>query len=72
MGGRPDLILGNYSDGNLVAALIGMRLGVTHATIAHALENQFGLADRVVRLSDGHVVSVERNATKLTVGELQW
>ncbi len=38
MGGRPDLILGNYSDGNLVAALIGMRLGVTHATIAHALE----------------------------------
>ncbi|MCL4807291.1 MAG: sucrose synthase [Thermoanaerobaculia bacterium] len=38
IGGRPDLILGNYSDGNLVAALIGMRLGVTHATIAHALE----------------------------------
>ncbi|MBK9088538.1 MAG: sucrose synthase [Holophagales bacterium] len=38
LGGRPDLILGNYSDGNLVAALIGMRLGVTHATIAHALE----------------------------------
>jgi len=38
LGGRPDLILGNYSDGNLVAALVGMRLGVTHATIAHALE----------------------------------
>ena len=38
LGGRPDLILGNYSDGNLVASLIGMRLGVTHATIAHALE----------------------------------
>lgn len=38
LGGRPDLILGNYSDGNLVAALIGMRLGVTHAMIAHALE----------------------------------
>jgi len=38
LGGRPDLILGNYSDGNLVAALIGTRLGVTHATIAHALE----------------------------------
>lgn len=38
LGGRPDLILGNYSDGNLVAALVGTRLGVTHATIAHALE----------------------------------
>lgn len=36
--GRPDLILGNYSDGNLVATLIGQRLGVTTATIAHALE----------------------------------
>ncbi len=38
LGGRPDLILGNYSDGNLVASLLGQRLGVTTATIAHALE----------------------------------
>ncbi len=38
VGGRPDLIIGNYSDGNLVASLLGQRLGVTHATIAHALE----------------------------------
>ncbi|MDA3785634.1 MAG: sucrose synthase, partial [Deltaproteobacteria bacterium] len=35
---RPDLIIGNYSDGNLVATLMAQRLGVTQATIAHALE----------------------------------
>jgi sucrose synthase len=35
---RPDLVLGNYSDGNLVATIIGQRLGVTTCTIAHALE----------------------------------
>jgi sucrose synthase len=36
--GRPDLIIGNYSDGNLVASLLSRRLGVTQCTIAHALE----------------------------------
>jgi sucrose synthase len=36
--GRPDLIIGNYSDGNLVAFLLARRLGVTHCIIAHALE----------------------------------
>ena len=38
LGGRPDLIIGNYSDGNLVASLIAGRLGVTQCAIAHALE----------------------------------
>ncbi len=38
LGGRPDLIIGNYSDGNLVAALMSQRLGVTQCNIAHALE----------------------------------
>lgn len=37
-GGRPDLIIGNYSDGNLVASLLAQRLGVTQCNIAHALE----------------------------------
>lgn len=37
-GGRPDLIVGNYSDGNLVASLLAQRLGVTQCNIAHALE----------------------------------
>ncbi|MGM0594349.1 MAG: sucrose synthase [Pseudomonadota bacterium] len=38
MGGRPDLIVGNYSDGNLVATLLSQQLGVTQCNIAHALE----------------------------------
>ncbi|ACK72157.1 Sucrose synthase [Gloeothece citriformis PCC 7424] len=36
--GRPDLIIGNYSDGNLVAFLLARRLDVTQFNIAHALE----------------------------------
>ncbi|CAH9052989.1 unnamed protein product [Cuscuta europaea] len=38
MEGKPDLIIGNYTDGNLVASLMSTKLGVTQATIAHALE----------------------------------
>ncbi len=37
-GARPDFIIGNYSDGNLVASLLAHRLGVTQCNIAHALE----------------------------------
>jgi sucrose synthase len=36
--GKPDLIIGNYSDGNLVAFLLARRLKVTQFNIAHALE----------------------------------
>ncbi len=36
--GRPDLIIGNYSDGNLVATLMSEQLNVIQCTIAHALE----------------------------------
>jgi sucrose synthase len=38
IGARPDFIIGNYSDGNLVASLMAHRLGVTQCNIAHALE----------------------------------
>ncbi|CAK7345904.1 unnamed protein product [Dovyalis caffra] len=38
MQGKPDLIVGNYSDGNIVASLLAHKLGVTQCTIAHALE----------------------------------
>jgi len=38
LGNCPDLIIGNYSDGNLVASLMAPRLGVTQCNIAHALE----------------------------------
>jgi sucrose synthase len=37
-GGRPDLVIGNYSDGNLVATILSNRFGVTQCNIAHALE----------------------------------
>ncbi|XP_020587320.1 sucrose synthase 7-like isoform X2 [Phalaenopsis equestris] len=36
--GKPDLIIGNYTDGNLVASLMASKLGITQGTIAHALE----------------------------------
>lgn len=37
-GARPDLIIGNYSDGNLVSYLLAKRFKVTQCCIAHALE----------------------------------
>ncbi|MGB5697671.1 MAG: sucrose synthase [Polyangiales bacterium] len=37
-GARPDFVIGNYSDGNLVATMMAYRLGVTQCNIAHALE----------------------------------
>jgi sucrose synthase len=38
LGGRPALLIGNYSDGNLVASLMSRRMQVTQCNIAHALE----------------------------------
>ena len=38
LGGKPDLIIGNYSDGNLVSSLLSHHLNTTQCTIAHALE----------------------------------
>ncbi|WCJ25123.1 Sucrose synthase [Euphorbia peplus] len=38
MDGKPNLIIGNYTDGNLAATLLANKLGITQATIAHALE----------------------------------
>jgi sucrose synthase len=37
-GGKPDLIVGNYSDGNLVAFLLARSMQVLQCNIAHALE----------------------------------
>lgn len=36
--GRPDLIIGNYTDGNLVASFLSRDMEVTQCNIAHALE----------------------------------
>jgi sucrose synthase len=38
LGGHPDLIIGNYSDGNLVTFLLAKRLKAIQCHIAHALE----------------------------------
>ncbi|GJY79445.1 DUF4219 domain-containing protein [Tanacetum coccineum] len=38
MEGKLDLIIGNYTDGNLVASLMANKLGTTLGTFAHALE----------------------------------
>lgn len=35
MRGKPDFIIGNYSDGNLVATLMSHRMNVTQCNIAH-------------------------------------
>ena len=37
-GTRPDLVIGNYSDGNLVATILAKKFGVTQCNVAHALE----------------------------------
>lgn len=38
LGGKPDFVIGNYSDGNMAATLMCHELKVTQCTIAHALE----------------------------------
>ncbi|XP_058749112.1 sucrose synthase 5-like isoform X1 [Vicia villosa] len=38
MEGKPDLVIGNYTDGNLAASLMASKLKITQGTIAHALE----------------------------------
>ncbi|HRX84760.1 MAG TPA: sucrose synthase [Phycisphaerae bacterium] len=54
LGGRPALIIGNYSDGNLVASLMAQRLHVTQCNIAHALEKtKYLLSDLFWRENDG-------------------
>jgi len=44
--GRPDLVIGNYSDGNLVASLLADHFDTTQCMIAHALEKpKYHLSD---------------------------
>lgn len=33
--GKPDLVIGNYTDGNLVASLMSSKLGVTQVNMSH-------------------------------------
>ena len=53
--GKPDLIIGHYTDGNLVAHRISENLDVTHCAIVHALEKTKYL------LSDMHWAAMEHD-----------
>lgn len=41
MEGKPDLIIGNYTDGNLVASLLANKLGVTQVPKLITLSEHF-------------------------------
>ena len=78
---RPDVLLCDEPTGALdittgavvldAIARVNQELGTSTVVITHNAAIA-GIADRVVRLADGQVASVERNATKLSVGELRW
>lgn len=67
--GKPDLIVGNYSDGNLVAFLLARQLKVTHCTIAHALEKSKYLFSNLYwqDLEDKYHFSLQFTADLLTM-----
>jgi putative ABC transport system ATP-binding protein len=78
---RPDVLLCDEPTGALdittgavvldAITRVNRDLGTSTVVITHNAAIA-GLADRVVRLADGRVASVERNAHKLTVQDLQW
>ncbi|KMZ63091.1 Sucrose synthase [Zostera marina] len=55
LGATPDLIIGNYSDGNLVASIMADKMNVTQCTIAHALEKtKYPNSDLYWKQKDDH------------------
>jgi len=78
---RPDVLLCDEPTGALdittgvvvldAISRVNRELGTATVVITHNAAIA-GMADRVVRLADGHVVSVEHNATKLGVEDLRW
>ncbi len=64
----------DYATGKLVLdviARINRELGTTAVVITHNAAIA-GMADRVVRLADGRIASIERPARRLTPAELSW
>jgi len=64
----------DYPTGKLVLeviAKINLELGTTAVVITHNAAIA-GMADRVIRLGDGRIVKIERNAHKLAPSELSW
>ncbi len=78
---RPDVLLCDEPTGALdyetgkvvleVIARINQELGTTAVVITHNASIA-GMADRVMRMADGHIASVEANPHKLTPAELSW
>ncbi len=78
---RPDVLLCDEPTGALdyptgkvvldVIARINLELGTTAIVITHNAAIA-GMADRVLRLADGRLVSDERNASRLNASELSW
>lgn len=69
--GRPDLIIGNYSDGNLVASLLSDKFDVIQCTIAHALEKtKYLLSDMYwFDREEGYNFSVQFSADMLSMNK---
>lgn len=64
----------DYETGKVVLAAItraNQRLGTTTIIITHNAAIA-GMADRVLRLGGGRIVSEERNARRLSADEVQW
>jgi putative ABC transport system ATP-binding protein len=78
---RPDVLLCDEPTGALdittgivvleAIARVNRELGTSTVVITHNAAIA-GMADRVVRLSDGRVASVERNQTKISATDLSW
>jgi putative ABC transport system ATP-binding protein len=78
---RPEVLLCDeptgaldYQTGKLVLeviAKINQELGTTAVVITHNAAIA-GMADRVIRLGDGRIQSIERNLRKVTPAELSW
>ncbi|MEZ5287502.1 MAG: ABC transporter ATP-binding protein [Vicinamibacterales bacterium] len=78
---RPDVLLCDEPTGALdittgvvvleAIARVNRDLGTATVVITHNAAIA-GMADRVVRLADGRVVSVERNETVVSPGDLSW
>jgi putative ABC transport system ATP-binding protein len=78
---RPDVLLCDeptgaldYATGRIVLeviARINAELGTTAAVITHNAPIA-QIADRVMRLADGRIAAVERNAAKLRPEQISW
>jgi putative ABC transport system ATP-binding protein len=78
---RPDVILCDeptgaldVETGRLVLGTlvdINAQLGTTTAIITHNVVIA-GIADRVLRMTGGHIVDVHENATRVPVASLAW